>query len=111
MNFKQIKAIEAKKQTTHFKCMQRNKESKRIRAHFPKANEAMIYMADIKQGNKEIEGIKTPYRKLNYILGGLQKGEVTVMAARPGIGKSAILNEIDIYASIRQGKKGCYIQP
>lgn len=69
------------------------------------ANEAMIYMADIKQGNKEIEGIKTPYRKLNYILGGLQKGEVTVMAARPGIGKSAILNEIDIYASIRQGKK------
>ena len=68
------------------------------------ADEAAIYMADLKNGNKEIEGIHTPYKKLNYILGGLQKGEVTVIAARPGIGKSAIINEILLHAAKANNK-------
>lgn len=63
------------------------------------AEEAMTYMDDIKRGDKEIEGLKTPYKKMNYILGGLQKGEVTVIAARPGIGKSAIVNEVLLYSA------------
>jgi replicative DNA helicase len=68
------------------------------------ADEAAIYMADLKAGNKEIEGIHTPYKKLNYILGGLQKGEVTVIAARPGIGKSAMINEILLHAAKANNK-------
>ncbi len=69
------------------------------------ADQTLIYLKDLKDGRREINGIKTPYKKLNYYLGGFQNGEITVIAARPGIGKSAIVNEILLNAALKQKKK------
>ena len=68
------------------------------------AEEAHEYINDLKSGKKAIEGVSTPYEKLNYVLGGFQKGEITVIAARPGIGKSAIVNEILLHAGKNKKK-------
>ncbi len=69
------------------------------------AEKTLIYLTDIKTGNREINGIKTPYKKMNYFLGGFPNGEITVIAARPGIGKSAIVNEILLHTALKQKKK------
>lgn len=52
--------------------------------------------------------VKTPYRRMNYYLGGLQNGEVIVFAARPGVGKSAIVSEILLNSALEHRKRVAY---
>lgn len=48
--------------------------------------------------------IRTPWQDLNRLIGGLYAGKTSVIAGRPAMGKSSILNEIRM-AALRQGKQ------
>jgi replicative DNA helicase len=48
--------------------------------------------------------IKAPFQKLNYMLHGFQSGEICIVAARPGVGKSAFVSEIILHATLQQKK-------
>lgn len=52
--------------------------------------------------------ISTGYQELDYSTGGLFPGEVTVIAARPGVGKSAFAQSLAINAASEGKKVGIY---
>lgn len=45
------------------------------------------------------QGIPTGLHDLDYLIFGLQKGELTILAARPSIGKSALAIQISLHAA------------
>ncbi|NIA21697.1 MAG: replicative DNA helicase, partial [Anaerolineaceae bacterium] len=50
---------------------------------------------EIEQADREGQtGLKTNFYKLDKLLGGLQKGEMVVMAARPSVGKTSLAMNI-----------------
>ena len=53
------------------------------------------------------ERVKTGFYRLDDCLGGLEGGDITVVAARPGVGKSAIVAQI-IENMARKGYNTCY---
>jgi len=59
------------------------KSAKSISAELGKEIESL-------NSNNSFAGITTGYRNLDNILNGLQKGNLIVLAARPGVGKSAL---------------------
>ena len=56
------------------------------------------------RGSDEAKGIKTGFAELDTATGGLQKGELWTIGARPGVGKSSLLRGM-AYAIASQGKK------
>lgn len=50
---------------------------------------AAKHRAEIASGDRELLGITTGLSALDARLGGLQRGDLTILAARPGMGKSA----------------------
>lgn len=56
---------------------------------------------------KKSDGIKTGFYKLDEILGELEGGDVTVIAARPAVGKSALVTQI-IGQVAKRGKRVGY---
>ena len=56
---------------------------------------------------KQDNGIKTGFYKLDDKLGGLEGGDVIVLAARPGVGKSAIVTQM-IAQMAERGKNVAY---
>lgn len=68
-----------------------------------------IVCAEILDGNKEPAGIvKTGHRTLDRVTGGLWPGLLTVIAGRPGMGKSAFVLNLAVNAAL-SGKKVLYI--
>ncbi|MEG2288173.1 MAG: DnaB-like helicase C-terminal domain-containing protein, partial [Ruthenibacterium sp.] len=51
-----------------------------------------------KRAKGETSAIMTDLPDLNYVTGGLQKGELTVIGARPGVGKSAFAVGMALFA-------------
>ena len=49
-----------------------------------------------------ITGIKTGYTKLDYMLSGLQQGDLILIAARPSVGKTALALNIAEHVGIKQ---------
>ena len=49
-------------------------------------------------------GVKTGIGKLDDVLGGLEPGRLYVVAGRPGMGKSAFMQEIAIRLAAREGQ-------
>lgn len=69
------------------------------------ADEALTQILDKQENPNSQKGLSVPWRNANKILGGLQKKEVTIIAARPGIGKSAFANEIILHSAVVEKKK------
>lgn len=55
------------------------------------------HMEDVK--DKELIGIPTGFNSMDLITGGFAKTNLIVLAARPSVGKSAILNSIALHAA------------
>lgn len=55
---------------------------------------------------KDIIGIPTGFSKFDMITGGLVKGDMIVLAARPSVGKSALMGAISIHAAKNNNKVG-----
>jgi len=58
------------------------------------ADEAMVDLESAMLQDGTAWGIPTGFGKLDYILGGLQRGALTIFAARPSMGKSALVRSI-----------------
>ncbi|WP_201782872.1 replicative DNA helicase [Schleiferilactobacillus perolens] len=52
-------------------------------------NEALTKVTELSQNNDEITGLSTGYRDLDLITAGLHEDELIILAARPGVGKTA----------------------
>jgi replicative DNA helicase len=55
-----------------------------------------------------LHGIKTGFNDLDYITNGLQNSDLILLAARPGVGKTALAMNIINHAAI-EGKKSCAV--
>ena len=55
---------------------------------------------------KEIVGVPTGFSKFDLITGGLGKSDLIVLAARPSVGKSALLGGISVHAASNNFKVG-----
>lgn len=55
---------------------------------------------------KDIIGVPTGFSRFDLVTGGLIKSDMIVLAARPSVGKSALLGAISIYAAERKFKVG-----
>ncbi len=52
-----------------------------------------------------LRGIPTGYKEFDAITNGLQKSDLILLAARPGIGKTSFAMNIIVNAAVKQGKK------
>ena len=50
-------------------------------------------------------GIPTGYPDLDKLTGGLQKGDLIIIAARPGVGKTSLMNNIGYYAAFKHRQR------
>lgn len=55
-----------------------------------------------------LQGLKTGFDDLDYLTNGLQKSDLILLAARPGVGKTSLAMNIINHAAI-EGKKNCAI--
>jgi len=73
--------------------------------HYGAALEEAAEEFEAMAAGKEIgDEVKTPYPKLNYY-SPLKAGELVIIAARPGVGKSAFVSELILHAGVREKKK------
>lgn len=52
-------------------------------------NDALTKVTELSKNNDEITGLSTGYRDLDLITAGLHEDELIILAARPGVGKTA----------------------
>jgi replicative DNA helicase len=57
-------------------------------------DEAMITLESIQNREAQYEGIPTGFRDLDALLSGMQSGNLLVVAARPGVGKSSFVTNL-----------------
>ncbi len=57
-----------------------------------------------RQGQHQVTGLRTYLTKFDEMTSGLQKSELTIIAARPSMGKTALAINIAQYAAIQGGK-------
>lgn len=57
---------------------------------------------DLSTGKLEMTGISTEIRKLDALTRGFQKGEMTILAARPGVGKSVMAAQFAYWAAVQR---------
>lgn len=62
-------------------------------------------LTEIAQSTDEISGLRTGYRDLDYVLGGLQKSDLVLLGARPSMGKTAFAVNIAENAGILDKKR------
>lgn len=61
----------------------------------------MALLEELKKRNGKITGIPTGFSGIDYYTAGLQKSDLIIMAARPGVGKTSLALNIVENASIR----------
>lgn len=62
-------------------------------------------MEDRANGQSGIRGVSTGLRALDSLLGGLQRGNLYIPAARPGVGKTTICQNIAYRAALKHGSR------
>ena len=68
-------------------------------------NDALDYVENLIQRSGELTGVPTQFRDFDELTGGLQPGELVVIAARPSMGKTALALNIARNAAIVNRKK------
>ena len=68
-------------------------------------NDAMDHVDMLMKRSGELTGVPTGYRDLDADTGGLQPGELIVIAARPSMGKTALALNMARNAALDHGKK------
>ncbi len=62
-------------------------------------------MSELAENKGKMRGIATGYKDFDAITNGLQKSDLILLAARPGVGKTSFAMNIAEYAAINEGKK------
>ncbi len=68
-------------------------------------NEALDYVEMLIQRGGELTGVPTDFKDFDELTGGLQPGELIVIASRPSMGKTALALNIARNAAVEHGKK------
>ena len=63
---------------------------------------AINYLDKLHSGDQDVLGLQTGYEDLDALLTGLRPGEMTVLAARPSIGKTAFALNIVLNLALRE---------
>jgi replicative DNA helicase len=71
----------------------------------PELVTAIKQLEDIAANPKAMRGIPTPFKGLNYLLGGLQRTDLILIAARPGQGKTSIGMNLISHAALTHYRK------
>jgi len=60
--------------------------------------------AELAENKDTVRGIPSGFSGLDNILGGFQNSDLTIVAARPSVGKSALLIDFALHAGVNEGK-------
>ncbi len=66
--------------------------------------EAYTRIAQLASGELELGGIKTHFSEIDHMLGGLNKSDLVLIAARPGVGKTALALNIASNVALKDKK-------
>jgi replicative DNA helicase len=66
------------------------------------------HLSNIKSHSKGITGVASGYKKFDLMTSGFQKGDLVVVAARPSMGKTAILLSIAHHAALNNAVVGFF---
>ncbi len=61
-------------------------------------------VVNLKENGDQVRGISTGFAKLDDILGGFQKSDMVVLAARPSVGKSSLMLDFARHAAVVEKK-------
>jgi replicative DNA helicase len=67
-------------------------------------HQAVDHLEMLRERSGELTGLPTGFRNLDELTGGLQEGELIVLAARPSMGKTALALNIARNAAVEHGK-------
>lgn len=62
-------------------------------------------ISELAENKGKMRGIPTGYKEFDAITNGLQKSDLILLAARPGVGKTSFAMNIAVNAAVEQGKK------
>ena len=68
-------------------------------------SEAFKYLETRHASNERVTGVPTGFKGLDETTGGLQPGELIIIAARPSMGKTAMALNVARNAAVDHGKK------
>lgn len=68
----------------------------------------VIDSIDQRSRNEQLLGIPTGFAMLDRMLGGLQKSDLIILAARPGMGKSALAFQVGYNAAVKGQRVGIF---
>ena len=81
-----------------------NIANKSQRSQYEHINEVLYQniktMQDLAKQGGEVKGIETGFKKVDEILGGFQKTDLIILAARPGVGKTAWALNVAEHAAV-----------
>lgn len=63
------------------------------------------YIQKVSRSSAPYTGLETGYQRLDELTSGLQKGELIILAARPGVGKTAFALNVAAHCALRKGAK------
>lgn len=111
VKMQQMAALEGREDTTAIVEEMRSKLDNlavdRIGSEVPIADEIIastLDEIDVLASGKSVPGIPTGFKDVDYALNGLRSGQMIVIAARPGVGKSSFMLDIVRHAAFKQKK-------
>lgn len=66
-------------------------------------NDSFERIEEIHKNKGQIRGVPTGYKELDNILGGMQRSDLIILAARPSMGKSSLALNMAQYAAVHEG--------
>jgi replicative DNA helicase len=83
----------------------RAKSQVTFRSLHDEMNDALNYVESLMARGGQLTGVPTGFRDLDQDTGGLQPGELVIIAARPSMGKTALALNVARNAAVDHGKK------
>ena len=97
-----VDAIMDKAEADIFSLMQQKSSSGEQKTMEQLVSNVIIEIEQATRKKGEINGLRTGFKNLDYMLTGLHGGELIVIAARPGMGKTAFVLNIAHHIAIRE---------
>lgn len=97
-----VEAIMDKAEADIFSLMQQKSSSGEQKNMEELVSNVIIEIEQATRKKGEINGLRTGFKNLDYMLTGLHGGELIIIAARPGMGKTAFVLNIAHHIAIRE---------
>src|SRR5205823_13097818 len=91
---------------SHVYAVSRHREQDQVVTVRELVDESMEALEHIQQRDSRFAGLPTGFQDLDELTSGLQKGNLIVVAARPGVGKSSFVTNLARNISVGDGLGG-----